>query len=438
MIACASGSYWSSLTPSTSVMSGSVAGAEMITFFAPASRCFCADARSVKNPVDSITTSTPRSPHGRFAGSRSASPFSSLPSTTQRAARPTCTSPWNGPSDGVVTQQVRHRRHVAQVVEGDDLEVRATLERGAEEVAADPAESIDPYACFRHAGTLTVRSAAPDRYPLRSDDAVEHGARIPVDPHEAAVGRGDAARRARPTDEHERRMADRGCSARAAGKPVEIERLVRAPKRVERVRDPHLAARQLDLFCRDAVGEHRLAGPRRPRERAGPRLRRTASRCAATRDATRTRAARGAPAREAARRGRSGPRGARTASSRGRARRPRRRRRGSGSPAAGRGPARRTPPRPQRPGRRRGRARHRGARARAGSPPRAPARSASPSCRRSRTAATPGTARAGAPRRARRASGSRPRRRRRPRARRRGAARAPPPACALAGSSGLL
>ena len=78
-------------------MSGSVAGAEMITFFAPASRCFWAEARSVKNPVDSITTSTPRSPHGRFAGSRSARPFSSLPSTT-REPLSACTSPWNGPS----------------------------------------------------------------------------------------------------------------------------------------------------------------------------------------------------------------------------------------------------------------------------------------------------------------------------------------------------
>ena len=36
MMLCCSGSYSPSLTPSTSVMSGSVAGAEMTTFFAPA------------------------------------------------------------------------------------------------------------------------------------------------------------------------------------------------------------------------------------------------------------------------------------------------------------------------------------------------------------------------------------------------------------------
>jgi hypothetical protein len=51
-----------------------------------------------------------------------------------------------------VAQEVRHGRNVAEVVEGDDLEVSTALERGTKEVAADPAESIDPYACFRHDG----------------------------------------------------------------------------------------------------------------------------------------------------------------------------------------------------------------------------------------------------------------------------------------------
>ena len=56
------GSYLSSLTPITIVISSLFAGAEMITFFAPASRCFAASSRFVKRPVDSTTTSTPRSP----------------------------------------------------------------------------------------------------------------------------------------------------------------------------------------------------------------------------------------------------------------------------------------------------------------------------------------------------------------------------------------
>ena len=61
-------SYLSSLTPMTMVMSSPVAGAEMTTFFAPASRCPFAFSALVKMPVDSTTTSTPRSPHGSAAG----------------------------------------------------------------------------------------------------------------------------------------------------------------------------------------------------------------------------------------------------------------------------------------------------------------------------------------------------------------------------------
>jgi hypothetical protein len=81
MTSCDALSYVSKLTPSTTVASGPVAGAEMMTFFAPPARCLAASSRFVKKPVDSITTSTPRSPHGSAPGSRSASTFSSLPST---------------------------------------------------------------------------------------------------------------------------------------------------------------------------------------------------------------------------------------------------------------------------------------------------------------------------------------------------------------------
>src|SRR5215831_1311059 len=53
-------------------MSSLLAGAEMITFRAPAVRCAAAASLEVNRPVDSMTTSTPRSPQGRAAGSRSA------------------------------------------------------------------------------------------------------------------------------------------------------------------------------------------------------------------------------------------------------------------------------------------------------------------------------------------------------------------------------
>ena len=68
MMWCLAGSYLSWLTPSTMVMSSSLAGAEMMTFFAPASRWPLALVASVNRPVDSTTTSTPSDFHGSAAG----------------------------------------------------------------------------------------------------------------------------------------------------------------------------------------------------------------------------------------------------------------------------------------------------------------------------------------------------------------------------------
>ncbi len=73
MMLCFSGSYWSSFTPMTMVMSSFLAGAEMTTFLAPRVEVRLGLLPSVKKPVDSTTTSTPSSPQGRFAGSRSES-----------------------------------------------------------------------------------------------------------------------------------------------------------------------------------------------------------------------------------------------------------------------------------------------------------------------------------------------------------------------------
>merc|ERR1719284_1246422 len=66
-----SGSYSSVLTPTTMVgVSASLAGAEMITFFAPPSTCFMQPSVVVKAPVDSQTYSTPALVHGISVGSR--------------------------------------------------------------------------------------------------------------------------------------------------------------------------------------------------------------------------------------------------------------------------------------------------------------------------------------------------------------------------------
>src|SRR5918998_23095 len=87
-----------SLTPSTTVRSSPLAGAEMITFLAPpSSMCLRASAALVKKPVDSSTTSTPKSPHGSAPGSRSASALMVLPPTAMPSSV-TCTSSLSLPS----------------------------------------------------------------------------------------------------------------------------------------------------------------------------------------------------------------------------------------------------------------------------------------------------------------------------------------------------
>src|SRR4029078_13444874 len=65
---CLAGSYLSSFTPMTTVMSSPLAGAEMMTFLAPAVRWPLAFSASVKRPVDSITSWTPRADQGIYDG----------------------------------------------------------------------------------------------------------------------------------------------------------------------------------------------------------------------------------------------------------------------------------------------------------------------------------------------------------------------------------
>src|SRR5678815_810816 len=78
---CLALSYLSLFTPMTMVMSSPLAGAEMMTFFAPPLMCLPASSAFVKRPVDSSTMSTPRSFHGSAEGSFSAKTRTSSPST---------------------------------------------------------------------------------------------------------------------------------------------------------------------------------------------------------------------------------------------------------------------------------------------------------------------------------------------------------------------
>ena len=123
-------------------MSGSVAGAEITTFFAPASRCFCAPSRSGEEPGrlehDVHAEIAPRQrggialrEHAHLLAGRAEDAVGELDVALERAER------------RVVAQEMRHRLRVAEVVQRDDLEVGAERVLRAEEVPPDAAESVD-------------------------------------------------------------------------------------------------------------------------------------------------------------------------------------------------------------------------------------------------------------------------------------------------------
>ena len=83
---CRAGSKSPSLTPMTNVASASFDGAEMIDPGCARLEVAAAAARLVKRPVDSMTTSTPRSPQPSAFGSRSAK-NGDVPAADAKAAR---------------------------------------------------------------------------------------------------------------------------------------------------------------------------------------------------------------------------------------------------------------------------------------------------------------------------------------------------------------
>ena len=67
-------------------MSSPLAGAEMMTFFAPAAMWPLAFSASVNRPVDSMTISTPSAFHGSSAGVLAADDLISWPLTTRMSS----------------------------------------------------------------------------------------------------------------------------------------------------------------------------------------------------------------------------------------------------------------------------------------------------------------------------------------------------------------
>ena len=136
-------------TPMTTVLQSPFAGAEMITFFAPAARCPAALSASVNSPVDSTTMSTPSAPHGSAVG-----PFLDREALDPVAVHNDHALALVGDRAvvaalrRVVFEQIRQivRRH--EIVDRHDFDVVAekTLLRDCPEYqSADPAETIDAY-----------------------------------------------------------------------------------------------------------------------------------------------------------------------------------------------------------------------------------------------------------------------------------------------------
>ena len=141
MMWCSSLLYWSSFTPMTMVMSSFLAGAEMTTFLAPASRCalaLVAVGEEAGGLHDHVHAQLAPGEVGRLAFGEHLDrmavgdePVLGHFHVLEGAA-----------VDGVVLQQVGHRRDVAEVVDGNDLDV-GVVHHGAERQASYAAESVN-------------------------------------------------------------------------------------------------------------------------------------------------------------------------------------------------------------------------------------------------------------------------------------------------------
>ena len=195
---------------------------------APAARCAWHFSFVRKMPVDSMTTSTPASPHADAAGSLTAVVRTRRPSTSRKLSC-TVTVAVEASVDGVVLQQVRQVPQLEQVVDGDDLDVVAQ-KRGPEGHSPDPPESVD--SDFEH-GTVVARPAvgAKDNSIAISARpvAARRSRRAPI--VEAGLVSGDAADR---HVEHRRPVGgagERERRARPGGLPASGRRPQRARRR---------------------------------------------------------------------------------------------------------------------------------------------------------------------------------------------------------------
>ena len=123
-------------------MSGSVAGAEMITFLAPASRCLEASSRLVNRPGGLDHDVGAEVAPGQRGGILLGEDLQLVAVDADAAVRYLHLAR-EAAQDGVVLEQVGEHLGVDQVVDGDEVDVRARRLGRAEEVAPDAPEAVD-------------------------------------------------------------------------------------------------------------------------------------------------------------------------------------------------------------------------------------------------------------------------------------------------------
>jgi len=137
MMWCFAGSYFPSFTPSTSVTSSLVAGAEMMTFLTVDPRCALAFSASVKWPVDSTTICAPTELGGILFGID----LDLFPIDGNEVVAGNDVV-FQVAENGVILKQMGESFGTGEVIDRDEFDFGVS-EGGAKDVASDAAKTVD-------------------------------------------------------------------------------------------------------------------------------------------------------------------------------------------------------------------------------------------------------------------------------------------------------
>ena len=203
-----------------------------------------------------MTMSTPRSPHGRAAGSFSLRTLISRPSMIDRVVG-VVDRAGIGAVRRVVLEEERVELGVDEVVDGDDLDLRGALDERLERLAADAAEAVDADA-NGHRGFLP----GARRPGQAGSPAIERASGAgPRRPHERICSHRPGPRRRRPSYD----AGDRSGHVPSAGSGRAGRLVIRGPGVLPRAGSPRRARRR-------RRGPPRRSAPAPPgSRRRGPR-----------------------------------------------------------------------------------------------------------------------------------------------------------------------